>query len=436
MATHQSKQTLNLIDVISIGIGAMVGAGIFVLIGQVAELMDTFTWFSFGLAGVVSLLIGYAYARLSVYYPTNGGLIDYFRAAFSRPLVITLSFLYIGTLILTIALVARAFGLYAAQWLHPGHANLALLGLAYTLGIIVLLALLNMYSNHAVGRTESLLVILKLGILLIFIIAGAVQLKPTSLIPSPLPGADPIFSSLGLTFFAYAGFNMMTNAADKVKNPARTMPLAFILAISITMLLYVALAIILASSLSMAQLRQYAETSIAYAAYPVLGATGFVMVSAGALLATSSAINATIFSLFNTLDSMGQSREIPAALNRPLWRNASSGNVVISIAIAVLALCFDVSVLADVVSFTFLASYFFVLIAAWRMRARIHLGAGFLLLTLAIVSLIMLGFLYSLATSNLMAIASILAALALCAGLAFWRNRHISAGGATGTRPR
>lgn len=419
-----SKYSLRLVDVIAIGIGAMVGAGIFVLIGQVAELVDDFAWFSFALAGVVSLLIGYVYARLAVYYPTNGGLIDYFRSSLSPGLFMTLSFLYIVTLILTIALVARAFGVYAARWIHPDGGDVVLLGLVYTFLIIVLLSLLNMFSSHAVGRTEVVLVSIKLGILLIFIVGGFLDLKDAELVPSPLPAVSPMFSSLGLTFFAYAGFNMMANAADKVKDPEKTMPRAFIWAIVITMLIYVALAVILVANLSTADLTKYAQTSIAYAAYPVLGEAGFVLVSIGALLATSSAINATIFSLFNTLDSMATSKELPGRLTHTLWRKASVGNIGASVLIIVLALSFDISILADVVSFTFLISYFFVLVVAWRMKDRIHLSGLFLAITIAIVVVILAGFIYSLVSSNFMSIVFICISIAICFVLAIWSQRN------------
>lgn len=422
-----TKHSLGLVDVVAIGIGAMVGAGIFVLIGQVAELVDVFTWFSFALAGIISLLIGYVYARLAVYYPTNGGIVDYFRNGLSPRLFMILSFLYVVTLILTIGLVARAFGVYAAQWLHPAGSNITILGLVYTSLVLVVLSFLNMYSNHAVGRTEVLLVSVKLGILAIFIIAGLLSLKHADMMP--IPGIAPIFSStmfsgLGLTFFAYAGFNMMANAADKVQNPEKVMPRAFMLAIAITMFLYVALAVILVANLSTAELTKYANTSIAYAAYPVLGETGFILVSVGALLATSSAINATIFSLFNTLNSMGNSKALPERFNHVIWRNASFGNIAISVLILLMALSVNISILADVVSFTFLLSYFYVLIIAWRMRDKIHLAPWFLSIVIALVVIILIGFVYSLMVSNFKSIIFILISIAACYALAIWSERN------------
>ncbi|MFQ9948949.1 MAG: amino acid permease [Escherichia coli] len=114
------NKPLGLWNVVSIGIGAMVGAGIFALLGQAALLMEASTWVAFAFGGIVAMFSGYAYARLGASYPSNGGIIDFFRRGLGNGV-------FAGALVIVpvdagggIAMVARAFGAYAVQFLHEG----------------------------------------------------------------------------------------------------------------------------------------------------------------------------------------------------------------------------------------------------------------------------------------------------------------------------
>lgn len=175
----------------------------------------------------------------------------------------------------------------------------------YALGIIAVMTLFNSLSNHAVGRLEVILVGIKMMILLLLIIAGVWSLQPAHISVSAPPSSGAFFSCIGITFLAYAGFGMMANAADKVKDPQVIMPRAFLVAIGVTTLLYISLALVLLSDVSALELEKYADTAVAQAASPLLGHVGYVIVVIGALLATASAINANLFAVFNIMDNMG-----------------------------------------------------------------------------------------------------------------------------------
>ncbi len=123
----------------------------------------------------------------------------------------------------------------------------------YALGIIAVMTLFNSLSNHAVGRLEVILVGIKMMILLLLIIAGVWSLQPAHISVSA-PPAPGVFSCIGITFLAYAGFGMMANAADKVKDPEVIMPRAFLVAIGVTTLLYISLALVLLSDVSALEL--------------------------------------------------------------------------------------------------------------------------------------------------------------------------------------
>ncbi|MEF9942978.1 MAG: amino acid permease, partial [Burkholderiaceae bacterium] len=138
---------LNIWNVAALGIGSMVGAGVFALLGQVALLVRGETWIAFALGGVVALFSGYSYARLGARYPSRGGIIDYFRLGLISPLIErSLAMLYLITLALTIAMVAKAFGAYGARLFHAPSLAAQRIDL-YASGIVIALTLLNVIGS-------------------------------------------------------------------------------------------------------------------------------------------------------------------------------------------------------------------------------------------------------------------------------------------------
>ena len=413
MSAREQEKPLGLWHVVAIGIGAMVGAGIFALLGQAALLMRDSTWLAFAFGGIVAMFSGYAYARLGARYPSNGGIIDFFQQGFgSGVLTLALSLLYLVTLVLTIAMVARAFGAYAADLLHDGSQDQRVI-LSYALGVIAVMALFNALSSRVVGRLELGLVAVKLAILLLLIVAGVWSLHPAPLTIASHIGSGAFFSAIGITFLAYAGFGMMANAADKVRNPAATMPRAFALAIGVTALLYIILAWVLVSDVPAAELERYADTAVAHAAYPLLGRVGYTIVAIGALLATASAINATLFAAFNIMASMAQKGQLPGAFRQALWRQSTVGNLAVVALIMLMTLLLDLGALASVASATFLFCYLAVFVVAWRLRAIIGASAWLLIGGSSVMMLVIVGFIISLWQQGGTALLWVAAALVL-----------------------
>lgn len=416
MIGARKDKPLSIFNVAALGIGAMVGAGIFALLGQAALLVHSLTWLSFSIGGVIALFAGYAYSCLGAFYPSRGGIIEFFQHGLpSTVLANMLSFLYLITLALSIAMVARSFGAYALQLFHSDSSAIWLLRL-YAGGAICILAIVNIISSNLVGRTEEVLVVIKLGILVVLIVAGMMTIKPQLLQIHQMPDNTDLFSSVGITFFAYAGFGMMANAADKVVNPRRSMHRAFMTAICVTIVLYISLSLVLLGNVSAQDLAKHADTAVAQAAYPILGSVGFTVVSIGALLATTSAINATLFSAFNIMYSMGLNHTLPSLFKLTLWRQATYGNVLAVIAVLVLSLTLDLSSLANVASATFLICYLAIFVVAWRMRQKINASSIIILLGMILMLLVFIGFIYSLLMSKGKEVAIISIAL-LCSWL-------------------
>ena len=407
---NNGNKPLGLWNVVSIGIGAMVGAGIFALLGQAALLMEASTWVAFAFGGIVAMFSGYAYARLGASYPSNGGIIDFFRRGLGNGVFsLALSLLYLLTLAVSIAMVARAFGAYAVQFLHEGSQEEHLI-LLYALGIIAVMTLFNSLSNHAVGRLEVILVGIKMMILLLLIIAGVWSLQPAHISVSAPPSSGAFFSCIGITFLAYAGFGMM--------------PRAFLVAIGVTTLLYISLALVLLSDVSALELEKYADTAVAQAASPLLGHVGYVIVVIGALLATASAINANLFAVFNIMDNMGSERELPKLMNKSLWRQSTWGNIIVVVLIMLMTAALNLGSLASVASATFLICYLAVFVVAIRLRHDIHASLPILIVGTLVMLLVIVGFIYSLWSQGSRALIWIIGSLLLSLIVAMVMKRN------------
>lgn len=356
---------MSLWSVTSLGIGAMVGAGIFALLGQAVTIAGGATFVAFLLAGVVAQLSGYSYARLAARYPDSGGLTAFLDAGFGRgQLSGTVSVMFLVTLAISIAMVARGFGAYATALFVPGGGGHWVD--IFACAIVLFFVVLNAASAGLVGRFELVLVAVKLVILAGLISAGGAVLATNGPVANPWAGPEAIVSAAGLIFMGYSGYGLMTNAAADVARPTLTIPRAIFLAITTVMILYVGLAIVVAGSVPPAEIARHADTAVAEAARPILGHAGFVVVAVGALLATASAINSCMFGAMQIALGLARNGQLPAAFGRTVWGSWTSGLLVVTAGLMVVMVVFDLSALAHISSATFLITYLAVHVAHWR----------------------------------------------------------------------
>jgi len=409
--TRSEGNTLNVWSVAALGIGSMVGAGIFALLGQAALVAGGQTYLAFLIGGVVALLSGYSYAKLAARYPEGSGISAYFDAAFGVGRVSgTLTLLYLVTLAVTIAMVGSTFGAYAAP-LFVGASHGVWVGV-FASASVILLTVLNIGGAGLVGPAELVLVVIKLVILSGLMLAGVVSPPVHHLAEHLHPDLFGLVASVGLTFFAYAGYGMMANAAGSVANPERTIPRAIFLAIGVVMVLYVGLAVVVLQSISPEVLAAHADTAVAEAARPVLGSLGFTAVSIAALLATASAINATLFSAIQIAAGLAKNQQLPRAFHRSLWRGGTDG-VVWSVAGILLMVNFlDLNAIANIASATFLICYVAVFLAHWRLAHEAGGSRLIIAVGAALMVVVLLVFLWSVARSQPWSLAMIVAFVA------------------------
>lgn len=202
------------------------------------------------------------------------------------------------------------------------------------------------------------------------------------------------------------------------------MPRAFLVAIGVTTLLYISLALVLLSDVSALELEKYADTAVAQAASPLLGHVGYVIVVIGALLATASAINANLFAVFNIMDNMGSERELPKLMNKPLWRQSARGNIIVVVLIMLMTAALNLGSLASVASATFLICYLAVFVVAIRLRHDIHASLPILIVGTLVMLLVIVGFIYSLWSQGSRALIWIIGALLLSLIVAMVMKRN------------
>jgi amino acid transporter len=375
-----------------IGIGSMVGAGIFALLGQAADVAGSAVWLSFLLAGVVTLLLAYNVVKLGIRYPSEGGLIEYLRQGFGngRLLGIASWLGYAAAFVVVAGMLAVSFGSYGVA-LFVGDDGWGGWDNVFASLLIVAMTLINMVGATFVTRIASVMVVILLGVFGVFIWVTISDVDWSMLAFSDYPPVSKIISSIALTFFAFLGFGVMTFTVDKLRDPERELPRAVSLALGLTTATYVLISIGVFGTLTVDQAIGYGETAIAEAARPSLGDAGFTLMAVAALIATAGATNGTLFGSAGLTAALADMRQFPPLLG-PRSRFGKHGGLLVTGALAlVLANFVDLSAIASVGSACSLLVFLLLGIAGYRLRAETGARVSIVLLGLA-ATVVVLGF--------------------------------------------
>jgi len=276
-----------------LGVGSMVGAGIFALLGEAGAVAGSAVWLSFLIAGIVAGLQGYAVAKLGARYPSSGGIVTFLLDGYGRGHItaITSWLLYFAALIVT-AMVSVSFGSYGSALFFDDSATAAKV---LTTLVVLAVAAINIVGTKVIDRVQTLIVLVLLVVFAVFIVVTLAQVDPGLLAPSTYPPASQIVSSVALTFFAYLGFTVISFTGGDLPEPQRNLPRAMFIALGITTALYVLISLGVFGTLTVQEVVDNGETALALAAKPALGEAGFAMMAVAALLVTSSSVNANIY---------------------------------------------------------------------------------------------------------------------------------------------
>ncbi|VAX04625.1 Uncharacterized amino acid permease, GabP family [hydrothermal vent metagenome] len=314
---HKSGAAVGFWSAVTIGIGSMVGAGIFALLGEVGAMTASAAYISFFMGGIIALLSGYSMGKLGATYPSSGGIVEYLGQSFGVGIFSgAMSIMMYIAAIVSIAMVAKAFGAYAFSMLPTGSAPA--LKSVFAVGIIFLFVAINLGGARNMAKLENIVVMIKMLVLVSLAVAGMFFIDPSRLAPSTYPPVSSLFYSLAITFFAYEGFRVITNAAEDMPNPAKTLPRAIMTSIGIVMVLYIAIALIVFGNLPVPDVLAAKDFALAEAAKPVFGAIGFTIVAIAALIATASSINANLYAVTNVTYQLAKNGQLPVAFGKPI----------------------------------------------------------------------------------------------------------------------
>jgi amino acid transporter len=322
-AEKRGADSLGIAALVAIGIGGMVGGGIFSVLGLTVQVAGPGAYLSFLVGGVVAALTGLSYARLSVAVPSRGGTATFLDRAFGVRVAGPLNLLLWLSYFVMLGLYAVAFGAYLAALLglDPNGAWRRILASVVIVGFSVL----NLAGAGVVGRAESLLVYFKLAVLLVFCAGGLAFVHIARISPSAFPSVASIVYAGTLIFLAYEGFELIANAAEDARDPRRTLPRAYLIAIGSVICLYVLVAFVAVGNLAPARIASESDYALAAAAQPFLGSTGFKLIAVAAVVSTASAINATLYGAAKFTFLMARHGELPERLGRPIWDRPIGG---------------------------------------------------------------------------------------------------------------
>lgn len=355
-AAQLAAGQIGMVAAVSIGIGGMVGAGIFSILGVVAEAAGNAMWLSFAIGGAVALLSTYSYAKLGATYPSAGGAVHFLVKSFGDgTLAGGLNLFMWAGYIISLALYATAFGSYAATFITTTPSSLLLKSLS--VGSVILLTVVNAFGAKQMGQWETFIVAIKVAILVLFAAVGLCFIKPEHLSPTLWPAGQNILFGAGVLFIGYEGFGLVTNAAADMSNPSKMLPRALYTSVILVIIIYLAVSLTVTGNLSSEQIAQAKDYALAAAAKPFLGELGFRLISIAAIFSTASAINATLFGSANVCYMIARDGELPEGLARGEWRQATGGLLLTAALVVAVMLTFDLSGIAMMGSAAFLLVY-------------------------------------------------------------------------------
>lgn len=317
------NKKIGLKEAISIGIGGMVGGGIFAVLGLAVALAKGGTPVSFLIAGLIALITSYSYVKLSLKYPDRGGTVKFINQGFGVGVFSggINNLLWISYIIM-LALYASAFGSYAPN-LFDLTNNKTLDTHIYASAIVILATAINYYSIAVVGKIESYAVIIKLVILLSFVgfglygLIGNPHLEQLS--PEHWESSFKLLTAGMVIFVAYEGFELIANAAPDIEKPEKNIPRAYFWSVIFVIFLYIIIAIITVGSLDFNDIATAQDYVLAEAAKPMLGKVGFTIITVAALISTFSAINASLYGGSRVSYEIAEDDELPSQFTCQLW---------------------------------------------------------------------------------------------------------------------
>ncbi|MBL39489.1 MAG: amino acid permease [Xanthomonadales bacterium] len=381
MKSEYQANSITLIGGVSMGTGVMIGAGIFALTGQIAELAGTWFPLSFIAGGIVTGFSAYTYVKMSNAFPSAGGIAMILKKAYGPGVIAAAASLLMAlSMVISESLVARTFGTYVLRPFDLGEGSVAdsILVPVLAVGLIVFAYIVNISGNRSVGLFSVVMAFLKIGGIAVF---GAAALAASGFTFQPVSGSAqtvPIAgftASIALSILAFKGFTTITNSGAEIVDPHRNVGRTIIFSIAICVVVYLLVAFGVGSSLSLEEIVAARDYSLAEASKPAFGSYGFYFTIALAVVATASGVLASVFAVSRVLAMLTDMKMIPHShfgMSGPIREHTLVYTVVIA---SVLAVFFDLSRIASLGAFFYLVMDILIHWGVFR-RLRHEIGAS------------------------------------------------------------
>ncbi len=372
------NRSLGLYDVVSLVIGTIVGADIYIAASFGAGLLGPFAVFAWAIAGVMAILIALCFAECSSLVPQVGGPYAYAKRAFGN---------FTGFLAGWSLLIASWSSIAVFPLAFVAYLDFFIPNMSQTLQIIIkilfvlFLTLVNYYGVRQAGKVNDILTILKIAPILILTIAGIAYfiIKPSLLIANFTPiaplGLSGIGSAIVLIFWAYVGFELVTVPSDEIINSKRTIPLAIGIGMGVIALFYVITNFVILGLVPWMQLSM-STAPLALAGYTLIGAIGAGFLTVGALLSISGSDEAGILSAARIPYAMAADGLLPRIFARvhPKYGTPYVALITQNVVTLIAAIFGTISQLIILSVFTLLFCYFLTCISVFPLRKKYGTG--------------------------------------------------------------
>lgn len=347
----KNNQKLSLLGSVSLGTGVMIGAGIFVLMGQIAELVGDLFPIAFIAGAIIVGFSSYSYVKFSNAYPSSGGVAKFLTKAYGPGTAAgSFSLLMYVSMVVAESLVAGTFGAYTLRLFPEKYA-----GYASILGVILIAVayIVNISGNKVIEVTATFTAIIKVaGIALLAISGLVISGLPTitgnymATNSQSLPQGFGFVAALALSILAYKGFTTITNQGGDIVNPHKNVGRSIIISIAVCTIIYVTLALSVAGGLSIEEIIVAKDYALAAAAKPVFGEWGSILTIFLAIIATVSGVIASVYSASRMLGMLSKMKQVPD-LNRV--KNLKNPALIFTVSLAILlTILFDLTRIASI----------------------------------------------------------------------------------------
>jgi amino acid transporter len=388
------SRELSLFSVTMIGVGAMIGAGIFVLTGIASGVAGPAILLAFLLNGIVALFTASAYAELGGSIPEAGGGYLWVKSSLPQPSGFLSGWMSWMAHSVACALYAVGFGAYFGEVFHEFGTQLSLppeiLKKLLAVVIVILFTYINFRGAKETGKAGNIATMLKISILFLFILLGSKIIfgdptRMTHFTPFFGKGFFGILTAMGLTYIAFEGYEIIAQSGEEVKDPEKNIPKAIFISLLIVVPIYILVAFVALGVVNPGDMTAWdflaAEKEVAMVeAARNISYWGSALLLIGGLLSTISALNATIYSSSRVSFAMGRDHNLPPIFGRIHKRfKTPDGSLFVSSALIILmVLLLPIEDIASSADIMFLFLFIFVNIALIHIRRKTpHLLKGY-----------------------------------------------------------